>query len=253
MQKRLIKIIAVSLIFLAACTKNPADNKSVTILSAPSNSSVTAVTSSVSKSTSTLLSPAFVSACTSTRSTPIHAKKCIYFLDNNQIYQFCFPEKTKKLIYSIPKEYSLNVDKGVSVKFASGRLLWQAANMQTLFVWDGTKEYSIRLDQNPLWERVSKNFVDANFTITSFLISPNGECIVWNTNGISGYPEGEDPDTRFPDSEDKANIVYASKIGSPDQKEVFKEEYGVDDLHADYSEEKRLLLWSQVNTSKIYL
>jgi WD40 repeat protein len=141
------------------------------------------------------------------------------------------------------------------LKVASGTVVWGSAIKLT--VWDGTRTYSLRLDildqlnQNPLWEEMRHFFTRPYFSVTSFVISPNGQCIVWNANGLTGYPDDRN-NKAFYDSKYVTNIVFVSRIGSQDQKEVFRQTYRVDELGSDNEEEKRLLTWSKIKPSTLY-
>lgn len=191
------------------------------------------------------LSTAFT--CPSTSSSPLSVSKCLYYLINNDIYQLCFPKRTKKLIYSIPNEQEPERQDQTLFKASSGHVLWGAR--QKLSFWNGAKACSIRLDQNPIWIR--NIFGNFDLELTSFLISPNGQCIVWCVNGVTGYPD--DDAGRLGAAEYKAEIVYASKIGPLDQKEVFRQSYRIDLDHSDHREKKKLLTWSRVNPATLYM
>lgn len=240
------------LIMALACTKSSTDNTNNKVKMASVPSSTVDAQSSFHESrvldqialaealkqtiksagVSTLSSSAFSSVCPSTLSTQ-STSKCLYYRDKNDVYQLCFPTKTKKFVFSIEKAHLPSEKIEEPFKASSGHLVWKAG--EGLFVWDGTNLRSVQ---------------DAGY-VTSFLISPDGQCLAWNTNWRTTSSDGDEE--YFFDSEDKANIVFASKIRSQDRKEVYKQTYRVDNLGADHREEKKLLAWSKVNPSILYL
>lgn len=187
----------------------------------------------ISAHTSTISSSAFKSACPLSVDYIKNSPKCLYYREQNNVYQLCFPTKEKKLIFNFDKE-KVPADKiKVPFEVAGGNLMWKSD--EDLYVWDGTKAFLM---------------ADSTFA-TSFLFSPNGLCLVWNSNWRADSP-GMD-EMSFSDSENRENIAFVSKTGSQDRREVYRQKYRVDHVGADNKEDKQLIAWSAVMPSTLYL
>ncbi len=238
-------VIALIIVF-ASCTKSTTNEKTK-----PSSTLSTSVSSSVSSNidqpvtadglkqaamsanTNTISSTAFNSVCPLSVDPSQNNPKCLYYRDQNNIYQLCFPLREKKLVFSFEKEKVPSDKIKEPFEVAAGHVMWKSG--EDLYVWDGTKAFLI---------------ADSGF-ITSFLFSPNGQCLVWNANWRAGFPVIDEG--RFSDSENKENSVFISKTGSQDRIEVYRQTYRVDHLGSDNREDKQLVAWSAIMPSTLYL
>jgi len=249
-------IATLLMIFMTGCTKDNAKHSDEgAVLSEMTNSMpgiafrsspITLPRLTASSGSLEIDGAAFTAVCADAGKPRANARQCFYFAAKNDIYQICFPDKTKKLIYSVPKNQNAEDKIWGTFQVANGRMIWRSG--LNLFTWDGSKAYSVLVDektvtaQNPL----GVLFSDA----TSYLISPNGQCIVWNTNSATDSLDEEQP--KVDDTVEKLHFVYAAKITATDLRKVASQSYSIKGQGMDYREEQRLLHWSKINPSTIY-
>lgn len=250
-------LLAVAFGVLVACTKNEAKTPIVKSTSfdlnspaqniAPQNNPNSNTATVPQEESKTTFDKSFISACSDTLAVQSGKKSCLYYAINNDVYQLCFPDRTQKYLFSIPKSQKLNSELWETFRVANSRMIWKSE--MKLFTWDGKKLSSIPLGKNPHNERL--DFLNTNYEVSSFVISRNGQCIAWNTNRLSGY--SDDDEMHFPDSAFKTNTIYVAKTDTEGMRKVFSERYSFDGIGSDYNEEKWLVAFSSVHPSLLYL